>query len=73
MSKERVFTHKNEYWLVDARTARLQFDIFRHEPDGYAAGRKQRGWLKSHVFGKSFRLSRRIDDEGNPEYSLATR
>jgi Uma2 family endonuclease len=62
-----------EYWLVDARSARLQFDIFRHEPDGYAAVRKQGGWLKSQVFGRTFRLSRRIDDEGNPEYSLLTR
>ncbi len=62
-----------EYWLVDARKARLEFDIFRHESDGYAAVRKQGGWIKSRVFGKSFRLSRRIDDAGNPEYGLAVR
>jgi Uma2 family endonuclease len=62
-----------EYWLVDVRSSRLQFDIFRHQSDGYAAVRKQGGWLKSHVFGRSFRLSRRIDDEGNPDYSLSVR
>ena len=62
-----------EYWLVDARTDRLEFDIFRHEPAGYAAVRKQAGWLKSRVFGQSFRLARQLDDAGNPEYSLAAR
>ena len=62
-----------EYWLVDARKARLEFEIFRHGSDGYAAARKQGGWIKSRVFGKSFRLSQRIDDAGNPEYGLAVR
>jgi Uma2 family endonuclease len=62
-----------EYWLADARKARLEFDIFRREPDGYAAVRKQAGWIKSRVFGRSFRLSRLIDDAGNPEFSLSTR
>ena len=62
-----------EYWLVDARKARLEFEIFRYGADGYAAARKQGGWIKLRVFGKSFRLSQRIDDAGNPEYSLAVR
>jgi hypothetical protein len=35
--------------------------------------RKQVGWLKSRVFGKSFRLSRQLDDARNPEYSLSAR
>src|SRR5438128_2182346 len=46
-----------EYWLVDARNERLAFDIFRHGPQGYVANRKQGGWIKSAVFGKSFRLT----------------
>jgi Uma2 family endonuclease len=62
-----------EYWLVDARKARLEFDIFRHEPDRYKAVRKQAGWIKSRVLGKSFHLARQIDDAGNPEYNLAVR
>jgi Uma2 family endonuclease len=62
-----------EYWLVDARGDDLEFQIFRREPGGYTAVRKQRGWLKSRVFGRSFRLSRGLDDAGNPEYSLAVR
>jgi Uma2 family endonuclease len=63
----------SEYWLVDARADALEFDIFRHESDGYTAVRKQGGWLKSRVFGKSFRLSRQLDDAGNPECSLSAR
>ena len=63
----------SEYWLVDARSARLQFDIFRYDSEGYRAVRKQAGWIKSQVFGRSFSLARRIDDEGNPEFSLSVR
>jgi len=62
-----------EYWVVDARADRLEFDIFRYEADGYAPTRKQAGWLKSRVFGRSFRLSRHLDDAGNPEYTLSAR
>jgi Uma2 family endonuclease len=62
-----------EYWLADAREDRLAFAIFRHRSDGYAAVRGQAGWLKSHVFGRSFCLARHIDDAGNPEYSLSVR
>jgi Uma2 family endonuclease len=62
-----------EYWVVDAREDRLEFDIFRHGAGGYVATRKQGGWLKSGILGKSFRLSRHLDDMGNPEYSLSVR
>ena len=50
-----------EYWLVDARREPLTFDILRHTAKGYVAARKQDGWLKSAVFGKSFRLTQEID------------
>jgi Uma2 family endonuclease len=62
-----------EYWVVDARETRLEFDIFRHGAGGYVATRKQGGWLKSGILGKSFRLSRLRDDMGNPEYGLSVR
>jgi hypothetical protein len=58
---------------VDARADRLEFDIFRYGADGYTPTRKQAGWLKSRVFGKSFRLPRHLDDAGNPEYTLSAR
>ena len=62
-----------EYWLVDARGERLSFDILRHTSKGYTAVRRQSGWLKSSVFNKSFRLTRRFDKQDNPEYTLALR
>jgi Uma2 family endonuclease len=62
-----------EYWLVDARGDRLSFEILRHSAKGYTAVRRQGGWVKSAVFGKSFRLTRQIDDQNNPEYTLSVR
>jgi Uma2 family endonuclease len=63
----------SEYWLVDARADRVEFDIFRYEAGGYAATRNHGSWLKSSVFGRSFRLSRHSDEMGNPEYSVSVR
>jgi len=62
-----------EYWLVDVRKDRLEFDILVHKPDGYVAAGKRGGWVRSAVFGKSFRLTRQTDESGNPEYTLAVR
>jgi Uma2 family endonuclease len=62
-----------EYWLVDARAERLEFDIFRYASDGYVAVRKHGGWVTSRVFGRSFRLARQTDDAGNPEFTLLVR
>jgi Uma2 family endonuclease len=62
-----------EYWIVNARGASITFEILRHKAKGYVATRKQAGWVKSAVFGKSFRLTQQTDDLGNPEYTLAVR
>ncbi len=62
-----------EYWLVDARKEPLRFDILRHTPKGYVATRKQAGWLKSAVFGKSFRLTQQTGADGYPDYTLTVR
>jgi len=62
-----------EYWLVDARGDRLDFTILRQGPSGYVATRKQAGWIKSRVFGSFFRLTLRLDQSGNPEYTLSVR
>jgi Uma2 family endonuclease len=62
-----------EYWLVDARSEILEFDIFRRTTDGYVAARKQLGWVKSRVFGGSFRFTCGMDDFGNPTYTLSIR
>lgn len=62
-----------EYWLTDPRGGGLTFDILRRGPKGYAAVRRSGGWLKSVVFGRSFRLTRREDALGMPTYTLAVR
>jgi Uma2 family endonuclease len=62
-----------EYWLVDARGERLEFDIFRRTRRGYTATPKTGGWTKSVVFGQSFRLTRRTDELGHPEFTLRVR
>jgi len=59
-----------EYWLVDARRTPATFDILRHTAKGYVAVRKQGGWVKSAVFGKSFRLRQRTNPLGHPEFTL---
>jgi Uma2 family endonuclease len=59
-----------EYWLVDARKDLLSFDIYRRGNKEFVPVRKQGSWLKSAVFGKSFRLTRTIDKTGHPEYTL---
>lgn len=59
-----------EFWLVDARKE-LTFDIFRHGPKGYAAARKQAGgWVKSAVFGRSFRLTSGTNRAGDRTFKL---
>jgi Uma2 family endonuclease len=48
-----------EYWLVDARGSGVEFAIYRHTGKKYSATRPQAGgWVRSAVFGRSFRLVR---------------
>ncbi len=59
-----------EIWLADARDA-LAFDIFRRGPKGYAATRTQAGgWVKSAVFGRSFRLTSGTNRAGDRTFKL---
>lgn len=62
-----------EYWLVNPIGQQLTFDIFRHTARGYVVARKQAGWVRSAVFGKSFRLTRSIDEAGLPMFRLDVR
>jgi Uma2 family endonuclease len=62
-----------EYWLVDARSEPVTFEILRHTAKGYVAARKQDGWLKSAVFGKAFRLAQGKNALGHPEFTLEVR
>ena len=62
-----------EYWLIDPRRNDLVFDILRHGSKGYRPVRKSGGWMKSSVFGKSFRLNRENDVMELAMYSLLFR
>jgi len=62
-----------EYWVIDARSEPARFDIFRHGPKAFAATRKSSGWVKSNVFGRSFRLVAGTDEFGEPDFSLEHR
>ena len=60
-----------EYWIIDARTKEVRFEVLKHGPKAYLTTRKQAGgWLKSDVFGRSFRLVRGTDPIGKTIYSL---
>lgn len=61
-----------ESWLVDSRGDEEQSHILRYTPKKYVAARPKKGWLPSSVFGRSFRLLRTLDADGNPDYTLET-
>ena len=59
-----------EYWLVDARRTPLRFDILRRTARGYVRASRQGDWVRSAVFGRSFRLPVRPGLAGHPDYLL---
>jgi Uma2 family endonuclease len=48
-----------EYWLIDARGEEIDFQVLQRGQDGYVAAEMRRGWQRSGVFGRHFRLERR--------------
>ncbi len=62
-----------EYWLVDARGDKLEFQILKHTSKGYSPIRPVGGWLKSVVFRKSFRLVATKNHLGHPDFELQVR
>ena len=59
-----------EYWIVDGRGEAVEFTILKHTTRGYSAVRAVGGWLKSSVFGKAFRLTRKLNSVGHPDFVL---
>lgn len=62
-----------EYWLVDARGEKLDFQILKHTSKGYSPIRTVGGWIKSAVFRKSFRLVATKNHLGHPDFELQVR
>lgn len=62
-----------EYWVVDVRKEPLVFDIFRATAKGYVRTAKHQGWVKSVVFGRSFKLEAIAGLQGHPNYNLSVK
>jgi Uma2 family endonuclease len=59
-----------EYWLVNPLGDQIIFDILRLQGSAYAPVRKSAGWVKSGIFGRSFRLIEEESKTTPPEYRL---
>jgi Uma2 family endonuclease len=59
-----------EYWLVDARRKEISFQILRWHASGYVAEPARRGWQRSQVFPRMFKLVRQPVRYGLWEYTL---
>jgi Uma2 family endonuclease len=62
-----------EYWLVDSTVETPELVIMRLVGGKYKSVRKQDGWVKSRVFGRSFRLTCRKDAKDVSHFNLQTR
>jgi Uma2 family endonuclease len=62
-----------EYWIVDPRGDEISFNILRQAPKGYVPSPKRNGWVKSELFGKSFRLTQSAGPHGLSKFRLEVR
>jgi Uma2 family endonuclease len=62
-----------EYWLIDARGRRIDFQIMRWEKENYAPAPKRGEWQWSGIFRRYFRLERIKNRVGYWRYILKTK
>ena len=62
-----------EYWIIDARGEEISFTVLAWRKSGYAAAAHHDGWVRSRVFGREFRLTRKRDRRGGWKYRLDVR
>ena len=62
-----------EYWIIDARGDDIRFLILHWRKSGYAAAAQHDGWVRSRVFQREFRLTRKRDRRGAWKYTLDVR
>jgi Uma2 family endonuclease len=60
----------HEYWLIDALTNEIDFQLLVRGEKQYEPVTPQDGWLASPTFGKSFKLERILHEDGFLEYTL---
>lgn len=64
----------SEYWLADARSSDVGFQILRRgEGEEWETPRDPGGWQLSGVFSRKFRLNRVRDRLGSYRYRLESR
>ncbi|MBM3993171.1 MAG: hypothetical protein FJ303_03300 [Planctomycetes bacterium] len=63
----------SEYWLADSTIETPELVIMRLVNGKYVAARRDDGWVKSHVFGRSFRLTCRKDVKDVSQFNLETK
>ena len=59
-----------EYWLIDALTNEIDFQMLVRGENQYEPVTPLDGWLASPTFGKSFKLERILHEDGFLEYTL---
>jgi Uma2 family endonuclease len=60
-----------EYWIADARSESPLIDILGFSRRGFVASRRQAGgWVRSRLFGRTFRLVRSDGPDRNPQFTL---
>lgn len=59
-----------EYWIVDARGDLTEFQILKRSGKGFVETKRTAGWMKSAVFGKSFKLTRGKSPQELPVFTL---
>lgn len=63
-----------EYWLIDARGEEIDFRIHRRGRGRFQPSKTDaEGFVRSHVLGRSFRLTRGRNRVGNWRYDLESR
>ncbi len=59
-----------EYWLVDAGTDEVSFQILQYTEKDYRPASARGGWFRSKVFAHQFRLDRLKDRNGKDAFRL---
>ncbi len=60
----------SEYWLIDARGSKIDFQILVRGDTDYVAAPSRGGWQQSPLFRRRFRLVRRRNQANRWEYFL---
>jgi Uma2 family endonuclease len=62
-----------EYWIIDARGVRIEFQILHWRKSGYVAAPHKDGWQRSRIFGRAFQLKRSRNPRGRWQYTLSAK